>query len=105
MAVLAIGSFYLVLIKTNCGQLVMVCDRITERLSLEGISGGYVVQSICLDDIQAAFEYLQGCRFHDLSGQSVPVLNHIVPSVELFESVNHKNLLVRGTLVRKAVPG
>jgi len=44
------------------------------------------------DQIQTAFEYLQGRRLHNLSGRSVPVLSHphsknVFPNVQTEASV------------------
>jgi len=60
--------------------------RITECLGLEGTSVGHLVQPLlpkqghlqqaAQELVQAGLEYLQRRRFHNLSGQPVPVLHH-----------------------------
>lgn len=53
-------------------------SQITEWLKLEGASEGDLVQPPASfpGHIQMAFEYLQGCRLYNLSGQPVLVLSH-----------------------------
>lgn len=57
-----------------------------ERLRLEGTSGDPLVQPLSKQGqeqqtaqghVQSAVEYLQGWRFHNLSGQPVPVFDHL----------------------------
>jgi len=52
---------------------------------LEGTSGGHLLQPAkaalpkagCQIRVQMAFEYLQGWRLHNLSGQPMPVLSQL----------------------------
>ena len=54
------------------------------------------LQLVAQDHVQTAFEYLQGWRIHNLSGQPVPVLSHphgakVFPDVQVEPPVFQKH--------------
>lgn len=64
-----------------------------EWLRLEGTSGDPLVkplskqgqeQQAAQGRVQSAFEYLQGRRLHNLSGQPVPVFDHLHSELHFF---------------------
>lgn len=89
----------------NCYFLAQQWHRITEKLSLEEISGDFLVQPLCStqgllepaaeDHVHSCFEYLQGWRFHNLYEKCAPLFNHLHTQNECFSYISVEFLVVQ----------